>query len=76
MAALDGYKVYAHEAFTYCLKKKNEEAAAGKFDRFRLLRNKINYYGRIISVQEAKDAIESIKDSIDYLIKKYLGEMR
>ena len=76
MAALDGYKVYAHEAFTYCLKKKNEEAAAGKFDRFGLLRNKINYYGRIISVQEAKDAIESIKDSIDYLIKKYLGEMR
>src|SRR3989338_6637987 len=70
MAALDGYKIYNHEAFTYYLKKKKEDAAAIKFDRFRQIRNGINYRGSDIDVNEAKEIIDSIKDVMGYLIDK------
>jgi len=32
IAALDGYKIYSHEAFTYYLKEKQEDLIADKFD--------------------------------------------
>ena|SRR3989344_2078038 len=76
MAALDGYKIYNHEAFTYYLKEKKEDAAAIKFDRFRQIRNGINYRGSDIDVNEAKEIIDSIKDVMGYLIDKYLARMR
>lgn len=63
LAINDGYKVYSHEAFTYFLKERYSDALSIKFDRFRKLRNKINYYGTSISVDEAlqyKDEIISI----------------
>jgi len=72
IAALDGYKIYQHEAFTHYLKEKDEESISIKFERFRKIRNRINYYGQIISVEETKDNVEEIKRLIDYLINKYL----
>jgi len=54
IAALDGYKIYSHEAFSDFLKEKKESLMAEKFDRFRRIRNKINYYGSNISPEEAK----------------------
>src|SRR3989344_377629 len=70
MAALDGFKVYNHEAFTYYLKEKKEDVAAVKFDRLRQIRNGINYRGNDIDINEAKEIIESIKDLIGYFVEK------
>ena len=73
IATLDGFKVYSHEAFTYYLKEnKNEELHSLKFDRFRKIRNKLNYYGKNISVEEVLANILEIKQMINDLIGKYL----
>src|SRR3989344_212841 len=56
-----GYKIYSHEAFTSFLIKIGENDFAEKFDRFRRIRNKINYYGKDVSVEEAGEYIKEIK---------------
>lgn len=72
IASLDGYKIYQHEAFVFFLKEKSEEIPSLKFDRFRKIRNKINYYGGDISVEDAKEVSNEIRKLIDYLIEKYV----
>lgn len=67
IASVDGFKIYQHEAFTYFLKKKNENLAAIKFDRFRKIRNSINYYGEDISIDDAKETSIEIKRLIEFL---------
>ena len=73
VSILDGYKIYSPEAFTYFLKEKNESLIAEKFDRFRKIRNKINYYGKDISVEEVKEYSSEIIRIIKILKDKYLG---
>ena len=75
ISAIEGYKIYSHEAFTYFLKKKQEETLSIKFDRFRKIRNSINYYGEDIEIEETKENILEIKEMISNLIKKYLGKL-
>ncbi len=72
VSAIEGYKIYSHEAFTYFLKEKNEEILSNKFDRFRKIRNSINYYGEDISIEDTKDNIKEIKKIIKILLDKYL----
>ena len=72
ISALDGYKVYSHEAFTYFLKEKHEDNLSIKFDRFRKIRNSINYYGKVIEIKEAEEIVKDIKAMINFLINKYL----
>jgi hypothetical protein len=72
IALKKGYKVYEHEAYKFFLKEIDEENIAEKFDRFRKIRNSINYYARAISIEESKELVEEIKIIIDNLIKKYL----
>ena len=46
-----------------------------QFDRFRKIRNKINYYGKDISVEEVKEYSEKIElliKKLKLLIKKRL----
>lgn len=74
ISSLDGYKIYSHEAFAYFLKQKGEEKLSFKFDRFRQIRNKINYYGKQISIEEAEEYIGSIKYMIIELKEKFLGD--
>ena len=74
ISALDGYKIYSHEAFTYFLKEKKEELIALKFDRFRKIRNGINYYGKNISVEEVKENVKEIIKLIKELKTKYLSK--
>jgi len=75
IALKDGYKIYLHDAFTYYLIEKKEQVLSIKFDRFRRIRNSINYYGKNISIDEAKENIYDIKKIIKELIKKYLGDL-
>ena len=74
MAALDGFKVYSHEAFKHFLSEKGEHIIAEKFDRFRKIRNKINYYGKSISKEEVVENSTEIASLITQLKEKYLKE--
>ncbi len=74
ISVLEGYKVYSHEAFTYFLKEKEEELISLKFDRFRKIRNGINYYGKDISVKEVKENVKEMIKLIKDLKTKYLSE--
>lgn len=71
IAALNGFKIYSHEAFTFYLKEIGEETISIKFDRLRKLRNRINYYGQLVSIEEAKENVKEMKEIIDFLINKY-----
>jgi len=69
-ACHEGFKIYSHEAFTYFLKEKKEDAASFEFERYRKIRNRINYYGEIISLSQARECILGIKCLIDKMVKK------
>ena len=75
IAILEGYKIYSHEAFTFFLLEKHEDVLAAKFDRFRKIRNGINYYGKTIEPEEVHAICDDIKMAINYLLKKYLSEL-
>jgi hypothetical protein len=77
IANKDGYKFYSHEAFTNYLKElKSEISIANKFDRFRIIRNNINYYGLEITVEEAEEYKKDLLEIINTLKKKYLKEAK
>ena len=58
---LRGYKFQDHESITYFLRDiLREEPASKKFDRYRKLRNGINYYGEDIDIETVKEAIKEI----------------
>src|SRR3989338_1454896 len=75
LAALDGFKVYSHEAFTYYLRENGLENESAKFDCFRKIRNSINYYGKSISVEEAVEFVEDISGLIAALKEKLLKKL-
>jgi len=63
-----GYKIYNHECYTPFLKEiMNLPQEADSFDRLRVIRNGINYYGRQITKEEAVEIIEDVKELIDKL---------
>lgn len=67
---LKGYKFSSHEAITFFLKDiLKEEIISNKFDRYRKLRNGINYYGDSISEESVKDAAIDIPKIINILTK-------
>ncbi|MCF7872288.1 hypothetical protein K9L97_04615 [Candidatus Woesearchaeota archaeon] len=76
MALKEGYRVYSHEAYVDFLLEKGEISFANRFDRLRKLRNGINYYGKPVSKNITKAALEEIKEMVEYLIKKYLGRLK
>lgn len=71
LAISKGYKIYSHEAFTPFLEFIDEKNIAEQFDRFRRIRNKINYYGEDISIEEVQENIEKIEFLIKKLKEKY-----
>lgn len=67
------FNVYSHEAFTSFLSEiLNEDIISRKFDRFRLLRNGVNYYGKKIETEVSKEAKQDILNIIKILKNKYL----
>ena len=70
---LEGYKVYSHEAFTAYLENIGEESIAAKFDRYRKLRNGINYYGKPVSINVTLEAKKEIAKLSKTLRTKYLA---
>ena len=70
-----GYKFLSHEDATIFLREiLRESSISMKFDRYRKLRNGINYYGDDISEEEVANALQEIPRMISYL-RKYLGNV-
>ncbi|MFH1212075.1 MAG: hypothetical protein V1659_04065 [Candidatus Woesearchaeota archaeon] len=68
---INGYKFLDHESISYFLRDVlKEENAYKKFDRYRKLRNGINYYGDSIEAETVKEAIIEIPLLLKEL-KKY-----
>lgn len=61
-----GFKFTSHESITHFLKDfLNERSISTKFNRYRILRNQINYYGKNIDFE----TIEKARKEIPFLIK-------
>lgn len=75
ISLLEGYKIYSHEAFTYFLRDIfNEKVLSMKFNRFRKIRNGLNYYGKSIELKEAKEIIEDLKSVIKEVKQKFIDK--
>jgi len=63
LLAVKGYKVYSHECITAFLKEilKDDLIAAG-FDRYRKIRNSINYYGNVVTKEETLKGLKDINE--------------
>lgn len=74
LAIKKGFKIYNHECFAAFLKEiMNQEELSIYFDKFRKIRNKINYYGKELEVKDAagiKEEIISLIKSIKQLMNK------
>jgi hypothetical protein len=73
LAIKNEFKIYNPEAFTPFLKEVlNKQELGEKFDEIRKIRNSINYYGKSVLPEEAKQIIVEIKllkEEINHLIK-------
>ena len=69
---LNGYKFLDHESITYFLRDiLKEESISKKFDRYRRLRNGINYYGEDVDIETIKEAILEIPRLVKGLEKYF-----
>ncbi len=56
-----GFKIYNHDCFCAFLDEIcNDKRSSIIFNRFRIIRNQINYYGKDLNVNAAKDIIKEI----------------
>jgi hypothetical protein len=67
---LKGYKFLDHESIGYFLRDiLREQSLYSRFDRYRKLRNGINYYGEDIDIETVKEAVMEIPEMIKKLEK-------
>ncbi|MFH0956317.1 MAG: hypothetical protein V1813_00480 [Candidatus Aenigmatarchaeota archaeon] len=65
-----GYKFLSHESIAYFIDDVlHEPALAGRFDRYRKIRNGINYYGHSISPETVREAASEIPKMLELLEK-------
>lgn len=73
--ALEGYKPYSHEAI-FCFALENHLLSEAEYyaaDRYREIRNDINYRGKIVTLEEAKELISFVRAVLPKL-EKVFGE--
>lgn len=71
---LNGYKFLDHESITHFLRDHIKEPSISiKFDRYRKLRNGINYYGEDVDIETVKDATVEIPKLVQELEKYSKG---
>jgi len=72
LAIRKGFKIYNHECFCAFLDELcKDNLSSNEFNRFRKIRNQINYYGKQIPVNEAKIIIEEIILLRNKIINKF-----
>jgi len=65
LAILNSYKIYNHECYSAFLKQVlNKHTLAKQFDKVRMIRNNINYYGESYSKQESSIILKNISIAI------------
>ena len=65
-----GYKFLSHEIITYFIEDiLKDNIISGKFDRYRKIRNGINYYGKNVDIETVKEALKEIPELIKELQK-------
>ena len=70
LAIKRGYKIYNHECYTYFLKEiVNESSKGDEFDELRKIRNGLNYYGKDISIEEARNVLKRIRTLLEEILK-------
>lgn len=68
----NGYKFLDHESIGFFLRDiLKEQSLFKKFDRYRKLRNGINYYGKDIDIETVKEAISEIPELVKNLENPY-----
>ena len=75
MAVLNGLKIYKHEGFTAFLRGCGKNYLAEKFDRFRKIRNGIEYFGNNALVEETMQNVRDLKELIAKLRKQLSEEL-
>ena len=71
LISMKGYKVYSHECITFFLREVvGEDRIADIFDRYRKIRNKINYYGKKVGAAETMAAADEIKSTMSQLRRR------
>lgn len=72
LAIKKGFKVYNHDCFCAFLHEICQDKTSSlNFDKFRKIRNQINYYGKDVQKEEAKTIIKEIISLINSIINKY-----
>lgn len=72
LAIKHGYKIYNHECYTCFLKELlGSDFEAEEFDALRRSRNKVNYYGKELSVGESDTLVRKIKELKNSIIGTY-----
>jgi len=69
------YKVTSHLCLGELLKSLVSDFDFNSFDRFRYVRNGINYYGTKIDFEQGKKIINKIFNMKKYILEKYLKEV-
>jgi hypothetical protein len=70
-----GWKINNHICYVPFLKEIcQEEEFAERFDRFRFIRNGIQYYAKDLSSVEGEKLINQMLDLVDKLKRKYFNE--
>ena len=73
LAIKKGFKVYSHECFCAFLDEIcRDKSLADEFDKYRKVRNQVNYYGKSVNAEEAKVLIKgmtSLRSKIKQLLK-------
>ena len=66
----EGYKIYNHECYTSFIKEiLNKSDEGEQFDKLRKMRNKINYYGIDVEMDEAENIIKKLQKLIKIFSK-------
>ncbi len=73
IAVKNEFKIYNHDCFFGFLKEVLKlEKESFDFDKFRRIRNSINYYGKDVSIEDSKRLIRDMRKLRIKLIKEYL----
>jgi uncharacterized protein (UPF0332 family) len=69
-----GFKITSHVCLGILLKKHFNEFNITKFDRFRYIRNSINYYGEKVDTEQGKEIIKNILEFRKEILNKFLNK--
>lgn len=72
LCILNGHKVLSHICIGELLKTIIRDFDYDQFDRFRWIRNSINYYGKMVDAEQGKELIIKILEMKRKIIKNYL----